>query len=139
MNASFEEKSAWIQLTSLLVSLGAYFLLAGRMLFEGVDVLPFYVPLFTIAVISIVLINVVGHIAASIMAPDTGKDERDKLIGWRAESNAAWILAVGVLLAIVCMILSVKVVWIAHLLLLALFVSDSVKYTLQLVYYNRGV
>ncbi len=139
MNASFEEKSAWVQLISIVLSLGVYFVLAGHMLFAGVDVLPVYVPLFIIAVVSIVLINIVGHIAALILDADTGGDERDKLIGWRAESNSSWILGAGVILAIICLIISVKVVWVAHLLLFALFASETLKYVLQLTYYRQGV
>ena len=139
MNASFEEKSVWIQLTSTLLGLGAYFVIAGQMMASGIDVLPSYVPLFVVAVIVIVLVNVVGHIVAAIVDHATSGDERDRLIGWRAESNASWILGVGVILAISCLILSVSAVWVAHLLLLALFVSEVVKFVLQLVYYRRGL
>ena len=139
MNASFEEKSIWIQLTSILLSLGAYFVLAGRMMFAGVDALPFYVPLFTIAVVFIVLINIVGHIAAVFLDSDTNTDERDKLIGWRASSNSSWILGVGVILSIMGLIVFAKPVWVAHLLLLSLFLSEIVKYILQIVYYRSGV
>jgi hypothetical protein len=37
MNASLEEKSVWIQLISLVVGLGLYFIVVGSMLCEGVD------------------------------------------------------------------------------------------------------
>ena len=139
MNTSFEEKSVWIQLTSLLVSLGAYFIVAGRMMAVGVSALPVYVPLFVIAVIVIVGINVVGHVLAAMVTASTTRDERDRLIGWRAESNSSWILAVGVIGAICCLIASVGPVWVAHLLLLSLFASEIVKYVAQLVYYRRGL
>lgn len=139
MNASFEEKSVWIQLTSLVVSLGAYFLVAGQLLTAGVDALPVYVPLFVAAVVVIVVINVAGHIVVALIDPSERADERDRLIGWRAESNASWLLAVGVILAICLLIMSVEAVWVAHLLLLSLFVAEVVKYVLRLVYYRRGV
>ena len=139
MNASFEEKSIWIQLTSILLSLGIYFFIAAQMLFSGVDVLPVYVPLFVIAVIWIVVINAVGHIVIGIIDRSTSRDERDRLIGWRAESNSSWILGFGTIVAIVCLITSVKVVWVAHLLLLSLFLAEIVKYAFQIVYYRQGI
>ncbi|MEM6648168.1 MAG: hypothetical protein AAF730_18140 [Bacteroidota bacterium] len=139
MNASFEEKSVWVQLTSLLLSLGGYFVVAGSMLVSGVDVLPVYVPVFVIAVIAIVVVNVAGHIVIALVDGAAERDERDRLIGWRSESNTSWILGVGVILAITGLIVSVPVVWIAHGLLLALFVAEVAKYTLQLVYYRRGL
>lgn len=139
MNASFEEKSVWIQLTSLLVSLGTYFVIAGHLLSSGIDVLPVYVPLFIVAVVVIVLVNITGHIVVAVADGSTNRDERDRLIGWRAESHSSWILGGGVILAILCLILSVEAVWVAHLLLLSLFVAEVVKYVLQLVYYRRGL
>ena len=139
MNASFEEKSVWVQLTSLLLSLGAYFVVAGHMLTSGVNALPVYVPVFTIAVIVIVVVNVAGHIVIAIVDGPAKRDERDRLIGWRSESNTSWILGVGVIMAIIGLIISVTVVWIAHGLLLTLFIAEVTKYTLQLMYYHRGM
>lgn len=139
MNASFEEKSVWVQLTSILLCLGIYFFIALQMLSSGVDVLPVYVPLFTIAVISIVLINIAGHIVVAVTGVSTSRDERDRLIGWRAESNSSWILVSGVIISIICLIASVKTVWVAHLLLLSLFIAEVVKYVIQLVYYRMGL
>lgn len=139
MHASFEEKSVWIQLIGTGVGLGAYFAIAGTMLRNGVTELPAYVPLFVIAVILIVIINAVGHAVVAIVSRKEGQDERDRLIGWRAESNAAWILGVGVLLAITGLLLAVENVWVAHLLLLSLFLAEVVKQVMQLVYYRRGI
>ena len=139
MNASFEEKSVWIQLISLVIGLGGYFVVAGSMLLGGVTVLVAYMPLFAVAVAFIVAVNVAGHIALAIASRPDGPDERDRLIAWRAESNASWILGVGVLAAIAGMIVSVGEVWVAHLLLLSLFVAEVVKDIAQLVYYRRGM
>ena len=139
MTGSFEEKSVWIQFFSMVAVLGAYFAVAGTMLANGVMVLPAYVPLFVLAVVLLSLVLAIGHILAAIVGRATSSDERDRVVGWRAESNSGWILAAGVLAAITCMVLSVPTVWIAHLLLLSLFVSEVVKYILQLVYYRRGM
>ena len=139
MNASFEEKSAWIQLISLIAGLGMYFAVAGSMLLGGVNVLAAYMPLFAVAVAFIVAINVAGHIAVAVVSRPDGPDERDRLIGWRAESNASWILGAGVIVAIGCLIVSVGEVWVAHLLLLSLFVAEVAKDVVQIVYYRRGM
>lgn len=139
MNASFEEKSVWIQLVAMVATLGCYFAVAARMLSQGIEALPAFVPLFTAAVVLMVMVLVAGYVAVAIASRPEGRDERDRLIGWRAESNASWIVGVGVLTAIAGLVFSVDTVWIAHWLLLSLFISAVVKYVLQLVYYRRGM
>lgn len=139
MSASFEEKSVWIQLAGTTIGLGAYFVVAGMMYTSGVRALPAYVPLFAAAVILIVILLVIGHIIAAVTSRPEGRDERDRLIEWRAESNSAWLLAVGILGAVTAMIFSLDNVWVAHLLLLSLFVSEALGFILRLVYYRRGV
>lgn len=139
MNASFEEKSVWIQLFSLVAALGGYFVVAAIMLARGVDALPAYAPFFTLAVVVIVVINVVGHAAVAIVGRPEGRDERDRVIGWRSESGSSWLLAVGVLTAITCLVIAVPAVWVAHLLLLSLFLAELLRFVLQLVFYRRGM
>lgn len=139
MSASFEEKSVWIQLFGTVIGLGAYFVVAGRMLSAGVTALPAYVALFIVSVILMVILLVAGLVIAAIASRPEGRDERDRLIGWRAENNSSWLLAVGVLSAVTCMIFSIDNVWIAHLLLLSLFLSQVLGFILQLVYYRRGM
>ncbi len=139
MNTSFEEKSVWIQLISLVVGLGGYLVVAGFMLSNGVSLLPPFVPVFALAIVLIVAVNVAGHVVASIFSRPDEADERDRLIDWRAESRSSWILAVGVIGAIIALILSVGGVWVAHLLLISLFGSEVAKNVLQIVYYSRGI
>src|SRR6185312_15279963 len=62
MSASFEEKSVWIQLISMVAVLGSYFVIAARMLSNGVTVVIAYVPLFIVAVIMLVVVLVAGHV-----------------------------------------------------------------------------
>ncbi len=143
MGPSFQEKSVWIQLLGTVVCLGAYFVIAGRMLREGVTALPAYVALFTTAVVLMVVILIVGHILAAIgsrreLEAGMEDDERDRLIRWRAESNSEWLLAMGVLAAVTFLVLEVPPVWIAHTLLLSLFGSTILGYGLRLAYYRRG-
>jgi hypothetical protein len=139
MSASFEEKSVWIQLLATASVLGAYFVAAGRMYSVGVRHLVPYAPLFAVAVVALVAVLVVGHVVVAIASRPEGRDERDRLIGWRAESRSGWILATGVILSIMGMIASYDDVVIAHLLLLSLLVSQVTAFVLQLVYYRRGL
>lgn len=139
MDTSFEEKSVWVQLASLVVGLGGYLVVAGLMLSNGVSALPAFVPVFAVAVVLVVAINVAGHVVAAITGRTDEADERDRLIGWRAESRSSWILGVGVIAAIIALILSVGTVWVAHLLLISLFGAEAMKEVLQIVYYRRGL
>ena len=84
--ASFEEKSVWIQLVSMLLVLGSYSFVAWQMLSRGVTALPAYAAVFTVSVIFMVIVIVAGHVAVAIASrPDYG-DERDRLIGGHASA-----------------------------------------------------
>lgn len=139
MNASFEEKSVWVQLISMVVVLGSYLVKAAGMLSEGITDLMAYVPLFLTSVFLLVTVLVAGHIVVAIGGGPESSDERDRLIGWRAESRSSWILSVGVLAALIGLIRSVDNVLIAHLLLFSMLLTDVAKYVFQIVYYRRGV
>lgn len=139
MNASFEEKSVWIQLISMVGVLGTYFVVAARLLSQGVTAVAAFVPLFFVATVLLVIVLVVGHTAVAIASRPEGRDERDRLIKWRAERNSSWILSVGVLAAITGLVMSIANVWIAHLLMLSMLVSEVAGYVFQLVYYRRGM
>lgn len=139
MTASFEEKSVWIQLVGTVVALGAYFAVAANMYAAGVTALPAYAALFTVAVVFLVALLIAGFVIAALSTRHEPRDERDRLIAWRAEHNSSWLLATGVLAAIVGMLFSLEPVWIAHLLLMSLFASEVLGFVLQLIYYRRGM
>ena len=138
MGLSFIEKSVWIQLVGMLVVLGGYFVVAGIMMANGVTATQPYIPLFAVSVVLMTIVLVAGHTLAAVTGKPEGSDERDRLIGWRSEANASWIVGVGVILATTGLVFGMERVWVAHLLLLSLFISETVKYTFQLVYYRRG-
>jgi hypothetical protein len=139
MNASFEEKSVWIQLVSMVAVLGSYFVVAALMLSKGVTAVIAFVPLFIVAVVLLVVVLVVGYIVVAIASRPEGRDERDRVIEWRAESNSSWILGAGVFVAITGLVVSVDNVWIVHLLLPCMLLSEVAKFIFQLVYYRRGM
>lgn len=139
MNASFEEKSSWIQLISLLVALTIYAQTAVEMMNAGVTALPAYAAVFGGSIVLLVVVIVAGHIVLAIASRDHGKDERDRQIAWRAESNTSWILGVGVVTAIGAMTISVEPLWVAHGLLFSLYLAEVANLLLRIVYYRRGI
>ena len=139
MDTTYEERSVIVQLIGLVLVLGGYFVVAGIMMREGVPTLIAFVPLFVVAVVLLVIVLTLGHILALFWGRPERRDERDRLIEWRADSIASHVLGGGVLIAITGMIFSVNNVWIAHLLLLLLLLSEVLKLSLQLLFYRRGV
>ena len=139
MDASFEEKSAWIQLVAMAGALGAYFAIAGIMLANGITVLAAFVPLFIASVVLLVVALTVGHLVAAIVRRPEPADERDRLIAWRSEANAAWIVGVGALLAVGLLTIGTERVWVAHMLLISLFAAELAKNAFQIRFYRAGV
>jgi len=138
MNPSFEEKSVIVQLAGLVVGLGAYFLVAGRLLASGVREMPAFAAVFSVSVVALVIFLIAGHALAALTGRAEDADERDRLIAWRAEHRSSWLVGVGALGAVVLMTVGVDNVWTANLLLLTLTLSEVLGLTLRLVDYRRG-
>jgi len=138
MTSSFEEKSVVVQLAGLILGLGAYVVVAGRLLAAGVREMAAFAGVFGVAVVVLVVFLVAGHIVAAIAGRPEDVDERDRLIGWRAEHRASWLLGCGALGAVALMTAGVDNVWTANLLVLALALSEVLGLALRLVDYRRG-
>lgn len=138
MLPSFEERSAWVQLLGLGLTLGAYFLVAGSMLARGVREMAPFIAVFAVCLVLLIVLQVAGHIVAAIFGGADDADERDRLIGWKAEARSSWVLGAGVFCAIGALAFRVEAVWVANGLLLALFASEMLKLALQVVSYRRG-
>lgn len=139
MHTSFEEKSVWIQLAASLIGLGAYCVIAAKMLAAGVNELPGYAALFVGSIILMVVILVSGHILVALAGKPEGRDERDRMISWRAESNSAWLMAVGIFTGITGLLFTVPEVWVVHALLLSLYAAEILAFTLRIIYYRKGI
>lgn len=140
MLPSFEERCVWVQLVALVLGLGGYFASAGPMLARGVMEMTPYVAVFAVCLVLLIVVQIVGHIAAAILGgADEQTDERDRLIGWKAEARSSWVLGAGVFCAIGALAFGVEAAWVANGLLLALFASEMLKLALQAVSYRRGV
>jgi hypothetical protein len=96
----------------------------------------------------IVVVEVLYHSIVALTSKDQSSDERDKLIGMRADRNSGYVLAVGVM-AVIGHIIASGIVpqaptalpnsIIAVYLLLALTVSEMSKLLWQVWYYRTGV
>ncbi|MEN9020349.1 MAG: hypothetical protein GWQ05_18740 [Verrucomicrobiaceae bacterium] len=95
INLSFEERSVWIQLASLGAILIGYGTIAGLMLLAGVIHIVPYVPVFALAVVLLIVLMIVGHAVTAATSRLERRDERDKLIVWRAESGEQCGVGVG--------------------------------------------
>ena len=138
MKISFEERSLWIQLSGMMLTLGGYFAVAGALLFNDDTKIATFVPLFIVATVVMIVISAAGHAAAAIASTPEGRDDRDRAIAQRAEARSSWLLAVGVMIAVGCLATAVNTAWVANILLLSMFLSQALCYTLQLVAHRRG-
>ena len=111
------------ELSLPVITEGYAIFVAGRMLSTGVTEVVPYVPVLIVTVVLLVLVLIVGHTAAAIASRPEGRDERDRLIEWRAENNSSWVLGAGVLAAIFGMATPIGPAWIANGLLAAMFLA----------------
>ena len=137
-NASFEEKSVWIQLIALTVVMMGYFTIAVNMWSDGYTDISSYTAPFLWAIFITILLNIIGHIIVASRSKPEKKDERDRLIECRAKTISTHILEVGALAALIMLGIGMNPLWPGHILLLALFVEEIVRNSLSLVFYRRG-
>jgi TRAP-type C4-dicarboxylate transport system permease large subunit len=132
----------WVSLVIILVVFTGYF----SQVFEGVTTGNLdkaeIAGLFIGAVVSVIVLEIVLHIAIAIFSvkdADQSLDERDRLFSMKAGNIAGWILGVGVLIiAGKTFMGELSSLWIANLLLFSVFVSQIVSYSLKSFYHRRG-
>lgn len=138
MEPSFQEKSVWVQMIGLVVSFGAYAVMAGQLWSHGARELPAYVVAFVAGLVLLVLIVAAGHAAAALHRTPEPEDERDRLIELTAESRSSWVLGAGTFVAIAALVGQVPAFWVANLLLVAMYASEVLGLALRAVAYRRG-
>jgi uncharacterized membrane protein len=142
MNMSFEEKSTWTSLLIILVVFTGYF----SQVFDGITAGSLdkseITGLFFGAVITVIVMEVILHIAIAVFNvkdADRPQDERDRLFSMKAGNISGWVLGFGVLvIAAQTFMKDLDSLWVANLLLFMVFVSQIVSYTLRIFYYRRG-
>jgi hypothetical protein len=135
---SFREKSAWISFLSILLVFGIYFsgigmAMAGRVEYSDV------VRLFFKLVGLFIVLEIVLHAIVAVRAPREARreDERERLIGLKADRVAAYVLSIGALVGIFPIHLGANVRDLAHAVLLAIVIAHLAKYATAIVLHRR--
>jgi len=142
MAVSFREKSAWISLLAYLAIYGFYFANVAFALARGEADGGHFLGLLSESVVLFVLVTVVLTIIIAIGAPkdaQTPEDEREKLIKFKANSAAGYVLATGVVVAIGALYFDAKSFLVINLLFFVLVMFEVFKIAAQLVLTRRGV
>ncbi|MDZ7791446.1 MAG: hypothetical protein U5L08_13315 [Xanthomonadales bacterium] len=144
---SFQEKSAWGTLVSLLV-IGALYFSSVWNLWRAEQL--HMAAMFGLSVGFTILLTVVlvgYHLIVAAISGGQDEDERDRLIGWRAGNSSGIVLGVAVI-SIVLMIIAGGMVddpfWqqpvvIANALMLAVLLSMIVELALTIWFHRKGI
>ena len=101
MNTSFQEKSTWISMLATTAVATWFFSQSIPLIFleelANREALRAFTGLSIAAVAMIVVLQIVGHILAAVIAKPEGEDERDRLIGMRSDQVGGIVLNVGVI------------------------------------------
>lgn len=136
MSLSFQEKSLWLMLVSLVAAFGGYF--SNVLPAQGVNVMPHQMVLFGVAVATLVAVQVVGHIIIAVGDRYTDPDERDRLIALKGTRNASYVLGAGVFLALCAGVMTPGNFVFTHVLLGSSVLAQLVEIGSQLVLHRRG-
>ncbi|HEX5870498.1 MAG TPA: hypothetical protein VFY65_08785 [Longimicrobium sp.] len=136
MDLSFQEKSLWLMFASLAAVFGFYFVTVLPT--NGSDVMPHQVALFTVAIVVLVIMQIVGHAVIAIIDRRAETDERDRLIGLKGTRNASYVLATGVFLALCAAVMTEGNFLFTHVLLGFWVLAQMVEIGSQLFLYRRG-
>ncbi|WP_296594864.1 hypothetical protein [Phenylobacterium sp.] len=136
---SFREKSAWITLVTVAICFGVYFgsIAVGRVSPRGFATFHFLL----LCVAALVVLQIGAHAVAAAMAPKDARaprDERERLIAWRAQSIGYHVLMVGVLGLGAPGHFGHPVPDLLNFALLDLVVAAMVVAVAQIVMYRRG-
>jgi hypothetical protein len=133
---SFQEKSLWLMSIALFAFAGLYF---GTALPQSsADVSSHDVKKFVGALILMVIIQIIGHVAMAIRDRRFQTDERDGLIELKGRRNGHYVLAVGVAISLVAALATRGNFLFTHLLLAFWILSQLIDYVSQIVLHRRG-
>ncbi|HEX2209833.1 MAG TPA: hypothetical protein VHG93_19285 [Longimicrobium sp.] len=136
MDLSFREKSLWVMFVTLAAAFGFYFVTVLPP--TAANVRPPQVILFFVAVVLLVILQIVGHVAIAIIDRRTDTDERDRLIELKGTRNASYVLATGVFIALCAAMMTDGNFVFTHLLLAFWVLAQLVEIGSQLVLNRRG-
>ena len=130
MSLSYQEKSIWGSLITILFVYGYYFAGLGLAKSPGLDL-----GRMVTAVVAVVAIEIVYHIVIAVASGVERKDERDVAIEGKSYRNAYFLLAGGA-----CATAFTSSPFLTgNVALLSLVLAEITKFTTQLFLYRRGV
>ena len=138
---SFQEKSTWVILTTMIVVYTWYFLtvLAEVGTTEVADI--DYQGRMLVTVLGVVVLVVIGSIVIAIASgrDADSSDERDKAINRYGEYVGGFVLTTGALGGLALAMVEAHQFWIANTILIGLVLSEITANVTKIVLYRRGV
>jgi uncharacterized membrane protein len=150
MDLSFQEKSVWASLVSIVVVFGYHFyqVFGSEAAMTGPEI----VARLAGTVVVIIVIEIVLHILIAVINPEDTKergrgDERDSLVAVKAYRNAYIVLLVAVLLMIGYVLTGdpgtdpqqiPTPAMTANLLLFCMVIAEIINYGSRIYFYRRG-
>jgi len=147
LDLTFEEKSIWISLVSILLLYGGYFIgvMDG---IEGTSMTSIAASMLGI-ILFLVVIEIAGYVAITIFHRPETADERDEFINGQAARLGYFVLGFGVITLLGYLVIKgalieetsqeISLVDITNLLLFVLVFSEVVHYAARLFYYRRSL
>jgi hypothetical protein len=138
---SFKEKSAWIVFITTLVASITYFTALG-LSFAGYVQYARVLHLFGALVVGLIVVQIIAHIILAARAPadaNAPADERERIIGWKADRVGFYTLIVGAMLAIITIHLGASAPDLGHAVLLAFVLSQLTKYGTVILLHRRDI
>jgi hypothetical protein len=141
MSLSFQEKSLWAVLVSLLIAFGAYFCVVLPA--SSPNVAPGQIGLFVSLLVFLVVIQITGHTILAIgsrreLAKPLQRDERDTFIDLKSARIGSYVLAAGVFASLCVALLVPGNFAFIHTLLAGWMAAQAAEIVSQLVFYRRG-
>jgi len=135
---AFREKTAWISLLATLGIYGFYFSALASARGNSAE----FFALLIETMITFVVVFVALTIVVAILSPkdaDAPADEREKLIGLKAERVAYYAVSTGAVAGMLAAFCGLSGFWIANVLFLTLVVAGLAKDAMCIVLYRAGV
>ena len=136
---SFQEKSTWVILLTMVLVYGWYFAtVMSEVASTAVGDID-YQGTMIVTVIAVVVLVIIGTILITVAGGgDDSSDERDKAINRYGEYVGGFALAIGALAALAMAMIEVEQFWIANTILAGLVLSEIVANVTKIALYRRG-
>jgi hypothetical protein len=137
-NLTFQEKSLWLTLIAVVLTYLLYYInvmppIDGKMLPPHIFQFAYYMGVMVIFI-------AISHIAIAIKQKNTQEpvDEREKLIGLKANSISGYILQVGIFISIIVALIVPGNYWFIHTINFFAVLAEVINQVQQLRLFRKG-